>query len=244
MPNSLTLSINPGQLSEGFCPNSYQGIWNGFAAVGSVTFPDTFFGIIISQTAPGVDDQNKAWIKVDGLGLPLASYPFVFASGAWYSRHPLPPGLTMIWTEALPDLNTFDGGSAGAVTTLTGPMWEEAIELRAKFPIGAGTLPSGAVLTVATDGGNETHTMTEEELFPHNHTFEDTVPATNLKQFNVTLADKEGTLDQGGSLDYKPAGDMSLTGGNTDGDPEPMNIMPPYRVVYFLKRTARIYIQG
>jgi len=53
-------------------------------------------------------------------------------------------GETIIWTKALPDFTTFDGGDSQ--TFALHRRCGRSVELRAKFPIGVGTLP------VAPDG--------------------------------------------------------------------------------------------
>lgn len=235
--NELVLPVTPGNLPDGFCPASYQDLLNNFSAVQSVTFPSTLGGITVSGSKP--TDITRAWLQLDTLGRPIRLY--YFAQGYWLSQHPLQPGHTMIWIGPLPDFTTFDGGDNGAAGPSSGPMWQQAVDaggnlvLQAQFPIGAGTLPSGKVITNGTTGGEENHILTTQEIPPHTH--EITVEPTSSDGANTTAL-------------FKGAGLQIPTDGGTVGDPAsgtpptkalPHNCMPPYYGVYFLQRTNRLF---
>src|SRR6478609_2547918 len=126
-----TLPVQAGVLPSGFCPSSYQEMANGFAAIYSVILSQgTGINVIASSTKPG--DTTAVWLQLDSLGRPVRFY--YFSSGAWLSLHPMVPGATMIWTTALPNFATFDGGDANPISPVSGPMWEEVTELRARMP--------------------------------------------------------------------------------------------------------------
>jgi microcystin-dependent protein len=84
------------------------------------------------------------------------------------------------------------------------------------------------------NGGEETHALTTPELANHTH---------NTVKFNASLAAGSSpiTLPFTTTLDslhtQSPTGDTggASTGANGNGH----NNMPPYRGVYFLRRTAR-----
>jgi hypothetical protein len=162
---SLTLPITPTSLPQGFCPASYQEMWNEFAAHGNVVIPNGgLSGISVSATKP--TDQSRPWLQLDEFGRPIRLY--WFASGSWLSLHPLPSGSTIWWFDTLPNLNTFDGGDASAESAVTGPMWRQAKRLdgtliAAQFPIVAGTLPSTTVLANGDVGGEENHVLLPSE---------------------------------------------------------------------------------
>src|SRR5215468_2300821 len=99
------LIVQNGQLPSGFCPPDYQTLLNAFSAVQFVNL-NVSSGLIISATPPGASDHDKAWLQLDSMGNPVRIY--WFANGAWLSAHPLPPGFTMLWNQALPNFNTFD----------------------------------------------------------------------------------------------------------------------------------------
>lgn len=226
--NQLVLPVTPATLPSGSCPATNQELLNLFAQNLSVTFPDTFDGVLVSSTKP--TDTTRAWLQLDSQGRPVRFY--YFASGAWLSQHPCVPGFTMIWTTALPNFATFDGGDANAVSAISGPMWE--VVLPAVFPLGAGTLPSGKIVAIGDTGGEENHTLTEKEMPPHTH-------PTNQIPLNVAL----GPLQ----VMCPPLTPGTNTGGFTGSDggdstlvppaSAPHNNLPQYAGVAFLRRTTR-----
>lgn len=251
MPNPLVLSVSNGQLPAGFCPNSYQDILNQFSSLQSVTFPDTFAGVVASDTKPG--DTDRVWLQLVG-GKPVRLYSFF---GTWLSRHPLVPGFTMIWMSALPDFTTFDGGDANVITAdSTGPMWEEATELRAKIPIGVGTLPSTTVLNQGDTGGEEKHSLAANEMPPHTH-FEfnadniatgggsdNALSTTNYPAYKASNGHDNPDYTIRGNSTKSSIGLSSVAGGDQTVTPAVVvahNTLPPYVAVYFLRRTARIF---
>src|SRR5437762_6365866 len=169
----LTLPVIPTQLPQGFCPADYQEMWNSYAAHGSVTVPDGVLGgISVSASKP--TDQTRPWLQLDSNGRPIRLY--WYAGGSWLSLHPLLPGSTIWWFNPLPSpLDLFDGGDAtGVESIVTGPMWRQAklptgTVIAAQFPLVAGTLPSGTVLSVGDVGGEEKHLLTIPELPAHHH---------------------------------------------------------------------------
>lgn len=221
----LTLPIQYTTLPAGVCNiiASEQDRLAVYAAHLFASFPSSISGIVASTTKP--TDTTAVWLKLDTNLRPVRIY--YYASGKWISRHPQEPGTIIMWDGALPDFNSFDGGDTGALTLISGPMWEEVTALQAKIPIGAGTLPSSTVLNVTDTGGEETHTLTIPEMPEHSHT-------TDWAAYN-------GQHQNG----PQPAGIYPVvTGfGNTDtgltGGGSAHNNLPPYYTVYFLRRTAK-----
>lgn len=228
----MIIPVQPGQLANGFCPASYQDMVNGFSAVQTVTIPDNT-SISVSATKPA--DKTKPWLQLDQFGRPVRLY--WFAQGAWLSYHPMPSGLTMIWTDVLPNFTTFDGGDANPLSVLSGPMWEVVSALSAKFPLGAGTLPSGTVVNIGDAGGEEKHVLLQAEL----PTFSPTM------KFNAAQADGDFSpvpvgADLLGSTNppvLNPA-PMTMT-GDPIGSNTAHNNMPVWFGVAFLRRTTRLY---
>lgn len=236
----LELPVSAGVLPSGFCPTSYQDTLNTYAQYLSVTFPSTFTGITVSATKPA--DSTQAWQQLDSFGRPTRLYNF--AQGAWLSLHPEIPGMTKIWTGALPDFTTFDGGDANALSPISGPMWK--VVLQQTFIVGAGTLASGTVLNIGDTGGEETHKLIATEMPPHVH------PLTGLKNDNMSRNDLNILVYPGNNAPF--GGDANANAipntGSTGGDPATgtppsasvgHNTMPPYTVVTFLQRTTRLF---
>jgi hypothetical protein len=229
MPNSLTLPVQPGQLPSGFCPSTYQDLLNEFSQNQSVPFPDTFAGIIVSATKP--TDTTRAWLELDQFGRPIRLY--FFSQGAWLSLHTLVPGATIWWFDVLPDFTVFDGGDANPLTSLSGPMWQQAKRadgtvIAAQFPIVVGTLPSGTVLNVNDTGGEESHLLTVAEMPSHLHSFQ--------PPENANSPSGSGKYTTGGDA---TEGQIAAYNTATTGGDTAHNNIPPYVVGYLLQRTTR-----
>ncbi len=252
---SIALDIVAETLPEGICAviNSEQDRLNIYADNLRANFPGDITGIAIGTTPPS--DLTKAWLQLNNNLYPVRLY--TFANGHWQSMHPQVPGTIIIWDNALPDFTLFDGGDAGAPGLSSGPMWEEVTQLRARFPVGVGTLPSTTALDVTDTGGNET---VNQSLTPHIHVdgkFKGASGDTsNDPEFLFSAlagASLTGLVrrinPQGGGV--QPDEDISNCLGpymittqplQADGSlvpPSTLNIMPPYYTVYYLRRTAR-----
>lgn len=233
MPGNVQISTS--SVPVGFCFVDFQTSWPQLVGLLSGT-ADVSVNLHIGEAAPA--DLTKAWLKTIS-GVPDRLY--YFASGVWLAKHPIPVGFTMLAPAgtAPADIDTLDGGEAGAVTAFTGPMWEEDTDFAAMFPIGPGTFPSGTALTEGDTGGEETHALTTAELAPHSH---------------VVLAAQSNTAGGSDVQRLRPESteaDSDVNTANTGGDPvtpglngKPHNTVPPFRVRYFLKRTARTHYRS
>jgi hypothetical protein len=238
--SDVVVPVTAGTLPSGFCPQTYQDMVNGFSAVQTVTLPGSNVGVVISPTKPA--DSTVYWVQQDSLGRPIRAY--LFAQGSWLSLHPQVPGMTMIWTDPLPDFTTFDGGDANALSPVSGPMWQ--VVLPAVFPLGAGTLPSGKVINSGDTGGEEVHLLTIPELAPHTHD-------VTLTHGNSYTGEPNVLTVGNGSADPQPF-TAPQAAQNTGGDPStgigtpPIpqkalghNCLPVYQGVIFLQRTTRLF---
>jgi hypothetical protein len=155
----------------------------------------------------------------------------------WLSPHPSPPSSSevRIWKGSETALWAYDGGDGSnptfsPPTDSTGAMWEVDSDFAFKFPIGVGTNsvtydgnPAKSIAPGET-GGEERHVLTLPESPAHNHTYNQFVAVGGT--FDVTAA--------GANFGVIPG---SLTGpAGSDGSHENL---PPFRGVYFIKRTAR-----
>lgn len=230
-----TLQVQAGSLPSGFCPADYQSMLNGFSAVQTVVIPSgSDVTVIASATQPS--DTTAYWIQLDSLGRPVRAY--YFAQGAWLSKHPLEPGMTMIWTTALPTFTTFDGGDADPLSAISGPMWEVVTAFEARMPLGVGTLPiSGTVLAVGDTGGLERVSLTTAEMPPHDHDFTVIAKAAGPSGAGALTGGDDDTANDG-----EFEGTTTEVGGT--GSPAVVSShqnLPPYLAVYMLRRTARAF---
>lgn len=141
MSTETIIQAVPGTLDAGYCPANWQEFYLAILAKTTWKVPGTFKPYIISATQPGVDDQDKIWKKVSSTGAPIREFVYESTYG-WVAEHPIPPGptalATMIWKGTTVQLETYDGGAAGAVGPITGPMWEVDAGYADHFPLGVG----------------------------------------------------------------------------------------------------------
>lgn len=267
----MNIPVTPLNLPAGFCPATYQDIWNGFAAASQVQIPDALSQIVWQSTAPS--SQTVSWGKLDALGRPLGI--FRFAQGAWLSPHPDVPGKTVWWFSALPDFTTFDGGDGNSLSAISGPMWQQALDgngnlIAAAFPVAAGTLPSTKVLAIGGTGGEEFHTLVPGEDVPHQHyslnadTNQTSISGTGkFAAYNNDANNNAGYVISGtttapslapttvvGGATPPPntngvvAGTITPQGYSAQYQARGHNTMPPYVVGYLLQRTNRLFYVG
>ncbi len=212
---------------SGFCPIK-DSDWQQLVALLSGTFtgdPNFNFG----NTTPTPTNRGKPWFRTNTDGTPDRWY--VFAQGAWLSQHPIATGLIQIYTGDETTIDTLDGGEAGAVSTISGPMWQRVTQLDAKFPIGVGTLPSSATVGVLDTGGEEKHSLDVTEIPPHSH---------NTGSETFTIGSGAGTilLRPDSIAAALPKQATSSVGGSASVVVA-HNTMPPYCGVFFLVKSAR-----
>lgn len=226
------VTITTASVSEDFCPSTLREAWPLLVSLlGAEISGMAFFNY--GNTTPSPDNQDKPWRRLNTNGTPDREYDYV--GGVWLARHPVAPGTIIMYDGAEATIDTFDGGEAGTVSETTGPMWERVTALNARFPLGVGTLPSGAAVAVTNTGGEEKHTLIEEEIPAHTH-------ALHYTPNHAT--------DNGAGPDIEvfrtaSASDPSLSpdsfGGDADSETVAHNTMPPYYAVFFLRKTSRLY---
>lgn len=209
----MQVPVIPGSLPIGFCPASLQDMLNAFSAAQSVTVPDALGQIISSATAPA-PGNNVSWQKLDTLGRPLGIY--YFAQGAWLRLHQVASGLTMWWFANLPDFTTFDGGDGNALSAISGPMWQQAVDgnsnlIQAAFILTPGTLPSGTVAGIGGSGGEEKHILVPGEDVPHQHLMANTDGGgNNALNSGPIFVNQKGNGNGNTDLDYQLYGSATI----------------------------------
>lgn len=222
MATSVTISSQT--VPPNFCPIT-DANWQQLVALLAGSFagdPNFNYG----NATPTPANRGKPWFRLKTDETPDRWYKF--AQGAWLSEdHKDFTGKIIIWTGSEADIDTLDDGEAGAVTTISGPMWQKVSQLNARFPLGAGTLPSGAVVNPLDTGGEETHQLTIAEMAAHAH--------------GIPTSGNSVRLVSGGFADLGGGGGSGQAVFQSNGSDTPHNTMPPFCGVLFLVKSARRY---
>lgn len=230
----MNLPLLPGVLLR--CNYAdYQELYLDMFSKGVAIFPDGIKGVLVQDTTPTPDQQvGYIWVRTVA-GVP-DGHEYVFNNGVWRSRHHDIPGTVVGTTDLAVDIPTRDGGSNVAITDTTGPFWQ--VIASAQFLVGSGTLPSGKILNVGDAGGEENHTtlLTETPAHAHKVQFIGNV-------CSVTATTRLGGQPTGLPPDFTNT-DCPVTdskGGDASGNTTPHNTMPPYYVINWIVRTARVW---
>jgi len=265
------LPIIAPTLPEGFCPATWQELVNEAVGKAVAQFDGSGFTVIINQEAvPAVTDQDKLWRRPSQGDRGLYQY----SGGAWVTVNPETPSgnARRWWIGTLVDLETYDGGAAGAVAANSGPMWEEDTGFQGRSPMGPGTIPDIlTLLAVAANSGVGQVTLTSAQmslLLSHQHVLGRFALTTNDDTFNVVggvadpytgaggLIGREQTGDTGGNSqaalntltgEYEISGPPYDPGSSTDTASItnlPHTNVHPVRGLYCIKRTARVNYVG
>lgn len=117
--------------------------------------------------------------------------------------------------------------------------WER--ELMGMFPLGA----DDTNIQIGDTGGSQTKSITIDNLPSHNHTFKGNASShshsttmVQAKSDGISSADGVNRYDftadtRTGATSITPSGTISNTGNN-----KPLDIMPPFKAVYYWKRVA------
>lgn len=226
------LALNPPTVPVGACFDNWNELAQYLFNNATAELPSSSDLIIVSETEPDADERGKVWFRLVSGRLERV---YKYVGGAWRSPHPVPASSNsrLIWVGLAADVDTYDGGSVGAVSAFTGPMWEIDTAFAQRFPVGVGTFPlSGTVVAVGGTGGADEVTLTPEQTATKGHVHE--VPWRD----NTS---GEGSSNNTGSISTASEDDeVEETSAVDDADAEePISLLPPYIGVYFLKRTAR-----
>jgi hypothetical protein len=219
-------------------------------AYGTLDTTASIAKIIIGSTQPTADQEDYIWIRLNPVTTVFDKI-YNFVNGKWVSPHPISTNSDerKIWAGSSADVYRLDGGVNDTVSDTTGPFWEIDTEMSGKFPLGVGTLAGGTVVEVNTTGGVDELTIARANL-----------PAETLSVDIPIIG--EATVGTSGAVVDDTYGSTPVSGsgnmvdgttavssnrynpkGQTEelGDGEALSIIPPYYVVYFLKRTGRKY---
>jgi hypothetical protein len=233
-----TIPIKTRALPAGFCFTNPETDWPKLAALLYAQI-ENLTNVVISSTTPGPEDQGKVWYKLDASGRIIRR--FNYAQGVWSSRHPKLPGEIILYEGSQASIATFDEGTGGPVTEVSGPMWEEVTQLQGRIPLGPGALPtSGVEVAVGANGGADQLELTleEENLPSHRHQIGVEAPG------GISGA-QAGFLAVGAGEEVSYSGGPSLYYGWTrrvgDGEAKTLDTLNPYYGIFFIRRTARLF---
>jgi hypothetical protein len=176
------------------------------------------------STTPAPSDRTKPWVRTNPDGTDDGVW--VFYNGFWVQKHPLPTGLVTMWEGDPANVDAFDGGETAGVTNITGPFWELVTAMAARSPIHPGTLPSGTIINVGDDLGEEKHLQLATELATHHHV---------IKSFSSGATGGDG----GDILNEPDPGNPHDHDTEDTGDSTPFNVIHPVHAILFIRRTAR-----
>jgi len=201
--------------------------------------PGQFSKIINSDSEPTIADRiNSLWYKtIEGR---LYRY-----DGGWISPNLADADERRIFVGVESGIWSYDGGDGSDPATSpptdnTGAMWERDADFDFRFPLGAGTspAPTSTVAGVGDTGGGEKHVLTENEL-PRDINLTATLPGlkTNIETGTPQWL---SPLASGGAAITTPATESGAFAFVNEDGGEAHSTMPPYRAVFFVKRTARL----
>lgn len=264
---NLAITLTPGTLPRGYCFTDFQTLLNDFVARISASVPGNYSLFNYGSSEPSPEDRNKPWYRLLPSGAPDKWY--VFYAGYWVSPHSVAPlsQERRIFTGLEADVWAYDGGdgadpSTTAPSAATGAMWQVDHDFDFRFLLGAGTSPASNVTlgdgtvkaiggtTVAPGdvGGEELHKITPDELAQHQHFI------ANDKQFQAAGQNPFSNLGSANTLnralttspaqayELMASNDVAIVGlSSKSGNDSPHNNMPPFKGVFFIKRTARSF---
>lgn len=242
MPN---LTLIPGTLADPNCWTTPQSLYNEMFQRGVAVQSTTLTGVLLQDTEPSASDRDKVWARTSG-GAPVTPFLWAWSTavGFWVAKHPIAAGTLWAYpyTGSVASIATLDGGAVGAVGAVSGPFWEAVTSLAAKMPIGAGTLPSGTVLAVGDTGGEEKHTLLQTEMPSLWGNIKAVLRGWRITPSETLAPTWLAPAGSAGTTQTNPATETGTFSFENTGGDQPMNNLPPYTALTFLRRTARIYL--
>lgn len=241
---TIGVPLNIGQLPYTCYPSDPQTLYADMFNRARALYPD-IKGVLIQPTAPSAGDSDKLWIKTSG-GAPVGQFIRYNAQWVWPYEVPANSNERRIWVGTLVSLDTYDGGSAGAVGDASGPFWTEDAAFRDRIPIGVG--PSLATVVATNYGDADAATvLTEAQLPEHRHFILSSDTSGYTLPTSVNRVQRYCNSSGDINTDYNLSGDTAeATLGLTSpiGANASLNFLNPTRGVYIIQRTGRIYRVG
>ena len=251
--SEVMLPITPPTLPAGYCwPDNPQDFVNLAVGGAVVRFDTTGATLVLVQNSQPLNTQrDRLWFNTDTSH--LLFYNQTVAS--WTAWHPAQAGglVRQIYLGDAASLDTYDGGSAGVVGAVTGPMWMIDPLFAGRFPLGAGNLPDvvNGIVTIllnGTGGHNELPVIranlpTDTVAVKTSVIGQAGVVGTGAEPVVGNTYGSDPVSGTGGACDATASGlaGRYYTRGITDplGSGTALNSIGPYFGVNIIKRTAR-----
>lgn len=234
-----------GSLASNCWPADPQTLYNEMFSKGFVQL--SLEGSIIQETAPGTTDRDKIWWQIDGSGHVVGWWKY--SGGSW--RRPYDPtGVIDTFERRLymgseASLQTYDGGTAVAVTDTTGPFWEVDHDFDGYTFAAPGTIPGTSdVLTVGTNFGSATGTLVAGNLPTGSLGFTLSAPLNLKLTFHPGFAVQEAGGDSNPSYSFNgsaPTFQNTFTATIDDAASDPYPVVQPVRGIFIIRRTNRMW---
>lgn len=246
----------PPSFEEGYCPDNWRDFALKLMSETQFLFQsdvaNSFYNY--GDVVPTVDNRAFPWIRTIA-GQMDRLYNWSPNYGAWIAPYWPPPTALFVfdWKGTEAELKVLDnpGGSANPITATTGPFWQVDHDFDQRIAIGAGTLPlATTVLNVGDTGGQDQITLIAANTARHRHSItlaSDADVSSYLPDEAAEAGAFEATHESGLRFNSGAGTTVGRTregGGdpaNPTAGPTPIGIMPPYRVVLKVIRTARQY---
>ncbi len=242
----------PGELSLDYCFTTFQKLNVDMFSIAQVISLNgsTFYNI--GPNEPDPDKRDFPWWNTNS----GQWFYWNIDVGLWVRPHPVPASSQsrIMWIGTENDLQAYDGGDTNPAGDASGPMWSVDHDFDARFPVGPGTMPAPAstVINPGDTGGNNQVTLPVSALPPHQHivpvcspnsnTSDPTAGQVSTVQYGIGKGLGSGNVVDDSAGTY--ARSFPLT-SSTSSDPpsasppDPIDLLPPYRGIFFIKRTSR-----
>lgn len=244
MPN---LPIVPPTVPEGFC-NTLTEDWVqqivNLMSQSVAIFADVGTIVLKQEAQPNANQREYLWYK-PSTGI---TYYWDTGTSAWISPHLDEPGsdVRRWWAGTLLALESYDGGSPGAVGANAGPMWEEDTTMRGRSPMGPGAIPDSnpaKTLAVGEAYGKGAELFTGQQVPPHTHPLTADASIVDGDQIKVVNTGSGGPGLQIG-LTGTASSNLAVANNEFTGSQEASPVVHPVLGLYAIKRTARINYVG
>jgi hypothetical protein len=241
--------LTPGVLPQGYCFTSLQQYYTDIINITLAQLPGVFTTFNFGPNLPDPADQDKPWIRTNVDGSLDRVYTF---SGLWLSPHAVPPSSQerRMWGGTEESLWAYDGGdgtdpTSSPPTETSGAMWKVDHDFDFRFPVGPGTNGSSynseaaTILNLGDTGGEQKHYLLGgEQGVLYMAAFITTCPSEGggvypIAVFSLNNVSLTGSVGTAGTT---VTGEAPMATAVTAHEN-----MPPYKAIFFIRRTARKY---